>query len=150
MKQTVTENCVKLILHLSALVVLLFYDFSSAQPTFRNPLDIPIRLAANFGDIRDDHYHTGIDIRTNEKIGYKVYAAADGFVSRIKISPYGYGKVLYVTHPSGYITVYGHLDHFNEAIDKYVRTQQYATKKFEVEMFPDKNIFPVKESDVIA
>src|ERR1043165_2623057 len=120
---------------LSTLMILLFSHSSFSQTTFRNPLDIPIRLSANFGAIRDDHYHTGIDIRTNEKIGFKVYASADGYISRIKISPYGYGKVLYVTHPNGYITVYGHLDHFTPAIDKYVRMQQYANKKFEVEMF---------------
>src|SRR5947207_7045079 len=83
------------------------------QPLFCDPLEIPIQLSANFGDIREDHFHTGIDIRTHEKIGYKVYAAADGYVSRIKVSPYGYGKVLYVTHPNGYMTVYGHLDHFS-------------------------------------
>lgn len=121
-----------------------------SQPTFRSPLDIPIRLSANFGDIRDDHFHTGLDLRTNERIGYKVYAAADGYVSRIKVSPYGYGNVLYVTHPNGYITVYGHLYHFKEAIDKYVKAQQYASKKFEVEMFPDPEAFPVKQGDVIA
>ncbi len=117
---------------------------------FRNPLDIPIRLSANFGDIREDHFDTGIDIRTNEKIGYKVYAAADGYVSRIKVSPYGYGKVLYITHPGGFITVYGHLDHFNSSIDKYVRDHQYAAKKFDVEMFPNANLFTVKEGDLIA
>ncbi|HYV93210.1 MAG TPA: M23 family metallopeptidase [Chitinophagales bacterium] len=132
-----------------ALVSLNQISFSQI-PHFRNPLDIPIRLSANFGDIRDDHYHTGIDIRTNEKIGFKVYAAADGYISRIKISPYGYGKVLYITHPGGYITVYGHLDHFTPGIDKYVRTQQYASKKFEVEMFPKPGVFPVRQGDVIA
>src|SRR5436305_11724542 len=95
-------------------------SFIAAQsPQFKNPLDIPIRWSANFVDIREDHFHTGIDIRTNEKIGYKVYAASDGYVSRIKVSPYGYGKVLYITHPGGFITVYGHLDHFNDHIDKY-------------------------------
>src|SRR5207248_8141128 len=87
----------------SALMLSIFSESVFSQTTFRNPLDIPISLSANFGDIRDDHYHTGIDIRTNEKIGYKVYAAADGYISRIKISPYGYGKVLYITHPNGYI-----------------------------------------------
>ena len=131
-------------------IFLFFQHLSPAQQAFRNPLDIPIRLSANFGDIRDDHFHTGIDIRTNEKIGYKVYAAADGYVSRIKVSPYGYGNALYVTHPNGYITVYGHLYHFNEAIDKYVKGQQYASKKFEVELYPKPAAFPVKQGNVIG
>src|SRR5205085_526349 len=116
-------------------------------PDFRNPLDIPIRLSANFGDIRDDHFHTGIDIRTNEKIDYKVHAAASGYVSRIKVSPYGYGKVLYITHPGGFITVYAHLDHFSDSMAKYVRAQQYAAKRFEVDLYPPQKLFPVQQGD---
>lgn len=136
---------------LSISVFFLFLQHVSlSQPIFRSPLDIPLRLSANFGDIRDDHFHTGLDIRTYEKVGYKVYAAADGHVSRIKVSPFGFGKVLYVTHPTGHMTVYAHLHHFNEAIDKYVKEQQYASKKFEVEMFPGPEAFPVKQGDVIG
>jgi len=132
-------------------VVLLFYNEAKSQPPhFRNPLDIPIQLAANFGEIRADHYHTGYDIRTNEKIGYAVHAAADGYISRIKVSPYGYGNVIYITHPNGYMTVYGHLDHFNDAIGKFVKEQQYTKQSFEVELFPDASKFPVKEGDIIA
>lgn len=123
---------------------------SPHEPQFRNPLDIPIRLSASFGDIRKDHFHTGIDIRTNEKTGYKVYAAAEGYVSRIKVSPYGYGRALYVTHPGGYMTVYGHLDRFTRAIDEYVRAKQYAEKKFEVEIFPGPEVFSFKQGEVIA
>ncbi|MFI5135272.1 MAG: M23 family metallopeptidase, partial [Chitinophagales bacterium] len=123
---------------------------NSQTPHFRNPLDIPIHLAANFGEIRADHYHTGYDIRTNEKTGLPVHAAADGYVSRIKVSPYGYGNALYITHANGYMTVYGHLDHFNDAIGKFVKEQQYAKQSYEVELFPDASKFPVKEGDIIA
>ena len=123
-----------------------------AQPAgyFRNPLDIPITLSANFGEIRTNHFHTGFDIRTNGETGYKVYAAADGVVSRIKVAAGGFGNVLYITHPNGYMTVYAHLDHFNDAIAAYVKQQQYAKQSFEVELFPDGSTFPVKKGDLIA
>ncbi|HUM45304.1 MAG TPA: M23 family metallopeptidase, partial [Chitinophagales bacterium] len=117
---------------------------------FRNPLDIPIALSANFGEIRSNHFHTGFDIRTNAETGYKVYAAADGVISRIKVSATGFGNVLYISHPNGYMTVYGHLDRFNDAIAAYVKQQQYAKQSFEVELFPDAGKFPVKKSDLIA
>ena len=136
-----------------AITVLVFSLPSShaiAQETFRNPLGIPTELSANFGEIRTDHFHTGYDIRTNEKTGYKVYSAADGYVSRIKVSAFGFGKVLYINHPNGYMTVYGHLDRFNDAISKYVKQQQYANQSFEVELFPDASMFPLKQGDVIA
>ncbi|MEO6167118.1 MAG: M23 family metallopeptidase, partial [Chitinophagales bacterium] len=117
---------------------------------FRNPLDIPITLSANFGEIRSNHFHTGFDIRTNAEIGYKVHAAADGVISRIKVSATGFGNVVYISHPNGYMTVYGHLDRFTDAIAAYVKQQQYAKQSFEVELFPDAGKFPVKKSDLIA
>lgn len=133
-------------------LIIVFHIQSAAQPSgyFRDPLDIPIKLAANFGEIRPDHFHTGFDIRTNEKTGYKVFAAADGYVSRIKVSAGGFGKVLYISHPNGYMTVYAHLDGFNDAISAYVKQQQYAKESFEVELFPEAGKFPVKQSDWIA
>ena len=120
----------------SGIIFLLFIHSAKSQTAhFRNPLDIPLQLAANFGEIRTDHYHTGYDIRTNGKTGYAVHAAAGGYISRIKVSPYGFGNVLYVSHPNGYMTVYGHLDRFNDAIAKYVKSQQYAKESFEVELY---------------
>lgn len=120
------------------------------SPSFRNPLDIPLKLSSNFGEIRNDHFHTGYDLRTNAQTGYRVYASADGYVSRIKVSAYGFGKVLYITHPGGYMTVYAHLEGFSEKIGEYVKRQQYAKKQFEVELFPDAALFPVKKGEVIA
>ncbi|HSY76462.1 MAG TPA: peptidoglycan DD-metalloendopeptidase family protein, partial [Bacteroidia bacterium] len=76
---------------------------------FINPLDIPITLAGTFGEIRSNHFHTGLDMKTNQQDGLVVHAAADGYVSRINVSGYGYGNALYITHPNGYVTVYGHL-----------------------------------------
>jgi hypothetical protein len=136
---------------LSGCVVLFLFQFTNAQQvSFRNPLGIPIQLSANFGELRTDHYHTGYDIRTNAKSGYAVYASAGGHVSRIKVSPVGFGNVIYLSHPGGYMTVYGHLDRFNPAIATYVKQQQYARKSFEIELFPDASQFPVKEGDLIG
>lgn len=130
----------------------LFQHESMAQAGnyFRNPLDIPIKLSSNFGEIRPDHFHTGFDIRTNEKTGYSVYSAANGYVSRIKVSGTGYGNVLYITHPNGYMTVYGHLDRFNDTIARFVKKQQYIKESFEIELFPEANKFPVKKGDLVA
>ncbi len=136
---------------LQILIASVCYKNVFAQaPKFRSPLDIPLLLSANFGEVRTDHFHTGYDIKTNGKTGYKVYAAAYGYVSRIKVSAGGFGNVLYLTHPNGYMTVYAHLDHFNEAIAKFVKDQQYAKQSFEIELFPDAQKFAVKKGDLIA
>ncbi len=76
---------------------------------FRNPLDIPSVLAGTFGELRSNHFHAGVDLKTQGKEGLKVFATADGFVSRIKVAQFGYGKTIYVSHPNGYTTVYAHL-----------------------------------------
>lgn len=119
-------------------------------PQYRNPLDIPIQLSATFAEIRPNHVHAGLDIKTQGVEGKKVYAVADGYVSRIGVSPYGYGNVLYVTHYDGYTTVYAHLQRFNGEIARYVKQHQYRNKKFTSQIYPDKDKFPVKKGDVIA
>ncbi len=117
---------------------------------FRSPVDIPIRLAGNFGEIRSNHFHAGLDIKTNQVEGLNIYAAAEGYVSRIKISLYGYGKVLYITHPNGYTTAYAHLKSFNETIEDYVKNRQYQQQKYEIEIFPLANELKVEKGEVIA
>jgi len=117
---------------------------------FRSPIDTVLKLAGNFGEIRPNHFHAGMDIRTGNHEGMKVYAVADGYVSRIKISGIGYGKVLYITHPNGFVSVYAHLSKFNDTIGKYIRKAQYSKESFEVELFPKPNELPVKKSDLIA
>lgn len=119
-------------------------------PQYRNPLDIPIQLSATFGEIRPNHIHAGIDIKTQATEGKKVYAVADGYISRIGVSPYGYGNVLYITHYDGYTTVYGHLQRFSAEIAKYVKQNQYKQKKFTIQLYPDKDKFPIKKGDLIA
>src|SRR5579862_3045076 len=82
------------------------------QDYFRNPLDIPIFLAGNFGECRPGHFHSGFDIKTNSEENHPVYAAADGYISRIKMESGGFGHALYITHPNGYTTLYAHLNDF--------------------------------------
>ncbi|MFN5493787.1 MAG: M23 family metallopeptidase [Bacteroidota bacterium] len=117
---------------------------------FRWPLDIPISLSGNFAELRNNHFHSGLDIRTNSREGLPVYAVADGYVSRIKVSPYGYGKALYVTHPNGKVSVYAHLRNYADSIRTFVEDEQYNQKKFEVELFPKKGELLVKKGEVIA
>lgn len=117
---------------------------------FINPLDIPLRLSGNFGELRSNHFHSGLDFKTNGKEGYSVKAIADGYISRIKVSAYGYGNALYITHDNGYVSVYGHLQKFDTVFTKYVRLKQYELKSFEVDLFPKKNELKVKQGQIIA
>lgn len=117
---------------------------------YRSPVSFPILLAGNVGEIRSDHFHTGIDIRATQGVGSPIYAVADGYVSRIGVGPTGYGHVLYVSHPNGETSVYGHLDSFVPAIVRWVRRQQYAKKSFRVDLYPGKEQFPVAKGERIA
>jgi hypothetical protein len=120
------------------------------QDYFRNPLDIPIFLAGNFAECRPNHFHTGLDLKTNEQENLKVYAAADGYVSRISISHSGYGNAIYITHPNGYTTLYGHLNDFYPALQQYLIQQQYAQESWNIELKLTANQFPVKKGQFIA
>lgn len=120
------------------------------QGYFRNPLNIPIALAGGFAECRPNHFHTGIDLKTNQKENQPVFAAADGYVSRISISNTGYGNCLYLSHPNGYITVYGHLNDFFPALQQYTVSRQYALESWRLDesLAPDQ--FPVKKGQQIA
>ena len=79
-------------------------------PSLHKPLNIPLVLSGNFGELRSNHFHSGLDFKTQGKTGFKIYCAEDGYVSRVLVSPWGFGRAVYVTHPSiGLVTVYGHL-----------------------------------------
>ena len=117
---------------------------------FRPPLDIPMYLSGTFGELRSNHFHAGIDIKTQGVEGKNVFAVADGYVSRIKVSLWGYGNVIYITHPNGLISVYGHLQRFNKVINQFVRKGQYKRKSYVIELFPEKDELMVKKGDVIA
>ena len=117
---------------------------------FRRPMDIPVSLSGTFAELRDNHFHSGIDYRTQGVIGHKVYACEKGYVSRVSVSHTGFGKAVYITHPNGYTTVYAHLDAFNEEITAYVKQEQYRQERFVVNLYPDATLLPVKRGDVIA
>ncbi|WP_298224344.1 M23 family metallopeptidase [Flavobacterium sp.] len=117
---------------------------------FRPPLDIPMQLAGNFGELRPNHFHAGFDFRTQQKEGLIVHAVGDGYVSRIKISTFGYGKAIYITHPNGYTSVYGHLQKGYGKIEEFIKTEHYKQQSYEIEFFPNPEDLPVKKGDTIA
>ncbi|MGB1248622.1 MAG: M23 family metallopeptidase, partial [Chitinophagales bacterium] len=121
------------------------------QDYFSSPVDFTIYLSGTFGEPRTTHFHAGLDIKTQGVEGKNIYAVADGYVSRIKVSPWGYGNALYITHPNGYTTVYAHLQKFDEAIATYVKEQQYALTESEVNLdsLPS-DLFVFAKGDIIA
>jgi hypothetical protein len=121
-------------------------DFNYYSP----PVRIPIFLAGNFAELRPNHFHAGIDIKTQGRTGIPVFSAADGYISRISISPTGYGKVLYVNHPNGTTTVYGHLEGFIPVIDDYIRNLQYQKEVFSIDQQVPEGLITVKKGDQIA
>ncbi len=139
-----------LVLILSTLFLQLVAQDSIPKNYFRPPVNIPLFLAGNFGELRPNHFHSGIDIKTQGKQGLNVYATADGFISRIKISPWGYGNVLYIDHPNGYTTVYAHLKKFKGKIAAAVKKYQYKHKSWEIDWYPSDTLLPVKKGDIIA
>ncbi|MDB0615485.1 M23 family metallopeptidase [Tenacibaculum dicentrarchi] len=118
--------------YFSIIILLFFYSGNAQQQYPRNyfsaPLKIPIILSGTFGELRSNHFHSGIDIKTQGKQGIPIYATANGYVSRIKVSQYGFGKAIYLDHPNGYTTVYAHLQKFEPTIEKYVKSVQYEKK----------------------
>lgn len=137
------------------LFFLLFYSFVWPQDKypkdyFGSPLNIDLSIAGSFGELRPNHFHSGIDFRTQKKEGFPVFATADGFISRINVSNFGYGKCLYIDHPNGFTTVYAHLQMFSPDIDKYTRSNQYKLKSYTIELRPEANLMPVKKGDLIG
>jgi murein DD-endopeptidase MepM/ murein hydrolase activator NlpD len=141
------------------LIVVLFSsaDISlHAQPReeleglFDPPLEIPLYLSGNFGELRNNHFHSGLDIKTEGRENLSVFAVAEGHVSRIKISPWGYGNALYLDHPSGHTTVYAHLNGFNEDITNFLENAQYDLESYEVDLYPSPGVLPVYRGEKIA
>lgn len=123
---------------------------SIPEDYFIHPLDIPVVVSGTFGELRSNHFHSGLDMKTNGEEGLEVYAAASGRISRIKVSHGGYGKAMYVVHPNGYTTVYAHLKKFAPEIEAYVKKRQYTKESYEIELFPKSESLKVKQGDVIA
>lgn len=129
-------------------------DFARAQhgsrTGFRSPLAIPLNLSGNFGEFRSNHFHTGLDLKTQGREGLEVFAVTGGCVSRIRVGPYGYGNALYIDHPNGYTSVYAHLSSFNDEIEAYLRKAQYDLESWEVDLYPAEGTLCVDSSAVIA
>lgn len=145
--------------------VIFFSSSLSAQAQFSEPeLNLvndekyiyPVRpgqpgsLAGNLGELRSTHFHSGIDIRTDNKAGYPIHASKSGYISRVSVSPTGYGNVLYITHPDGNTTLYAHLEQFNGPVREYVLNEQYNRKTFDIDLFFPENQFVVKQGDTIG
>lgn len=117
---------------------------------FRDPLAIPMSLAANFGELRPNHYHMGLDIRTQHRENLPVFAAGDGYIARVSIEPFGFGQAVYINHPNGYTTVYGHLNKFFPALAAYIHKEQYRRRSWQIYLELPPSLFPVRKGDLIA
>jgi murein DD-endopeptidase MepM/ murein hydrolase activator NlpD len=129
---------------------ILFAQTDYPKDYFCPPLDIPMQLSGNFGELRPNHFHAGFDMKTLQKEGLSVYAVADGYISRIKISTFGNGKTIYIDHPNGYTSVYGHLQKTADSIESYIKKTHYKEQSFEIEMYFKPNEMPVKKGQLIA
>jgi len=128
----------------------LFAQNNFPKDYFSPPLDIPMQLSGNFGELRPNHFHAGFDFKTQQIEGLKVYASAEGYVSRIKISTFGNGKTIYITHPNGYTTVYAHLQKAVGPIQDFITTTHYKEQSFEIEMYLKPGEIPIKKGEWIA
>ena len=135
-------------------MLLFTYSFLFSQnekfPQYPNPVKIPISLSATFAELRSNAFHAGVDIRTQGVEGKEVFAVADGYVSRIGVSPYGYGKVLYITHNDGFTSVYAHMSKFNKMITDFVKDKQYKDESFAQNIMLKENEFPIKRGDFLG
>jgi hypothetical protein len=123
-------------------------DFESIE--FVAPMPIPLILAGNFGEMRGNHFHTGLDIKTKGVIGQKIIAIEDGYISRVRVSPWGYGNALYIDHPNGITSLYAHLSRFPAAIDSLIYAQQALTESYIVDEIVLRDSFFVKKGQLIA
>jgi len=118
--------------------------------TYLTPVDLPVSISAGFAELRPNHFHGGIDYRTQGTEGKNIYAVADGYVCKIQVSGYGYGNLLFISHRNGIISTYGHLKAFAPPIAEYVRAKQYEQHTFDIVLIPEQEQFKVKKGQVIA
>lgn len=116
---------------------------------FAPPFKIPMKVSGTFGELRSNHFHSGIDLRIG-RVGLPYYSIADGYVSRIKVSAWGYGRAIYITHPNGYKSVYGHMDKFNNEIEKYVKRKQIELQSFGINVYPQPDELPLNKGDYLG
>tara|TARA_B100001093_G_scaffold519927_1_gene611453 strand:- start:40997 stop:42694 length:1698 start_codon:yes stop_codon:yes gene_type:complete len=139
--------CKKFYIILYCIFLLKFYSYSQ---NYTNPLDINLILSGTFGELRTNHFHAGIDLKTKGVEGLNVYSIADGYISRVKVSSYGYGKVIYINHYDGNTSVYAHLKEFSYKIDSIIKIEQYKNKKFEIDYYLQKDVIKVQQKEIIG
>lgn len=132
------------------IILLTFFISHGQERYYTSPVKIPLLLSGSFAELRSNHFHSGIDIKTQGVTGIPVYSVADGYLARIAVSPGGYGKALYINHPNGTTSVYGHLSRFNPAIEKYIKEIQYEKKSFQVDVQVASYLFRLKKGEQIA
>ncbi|SNT38236.1 Peptidase family M23 [Ekhidna lutea] len=143
------RNCIKYLL-LIGFFTLQGQEFNGVKYQFPINPGQQNYLAGTVGEIRSSHFHTGIDVKTGGRTGLPIYAVADGFISRIKVSASGYGYALYMQHPNGTFSVYAHLEAFDPKIAEWALKEQYRKESFEVDLFPETNQFAYKRGDIIG
>ena len=121
----------------------------SQEIDFHSPIDAPFDLSGTFGEFRS-RFHTGIDFKSRGVQGQKIFSIEDGFVSRIEVNNYGYGKVIYIDHPNGYTSVYAHLRNFSPELNKYIKSELYKSKTNSIKKFPKKNELTIRKGSVIG
>ena len=147
-------------MRLSFLFLLCFsFVYTKAQPykastypkeDFRYPLDLTPSIAGSFGDLRPNHFHSGLDFRTNQREGYPIFAVSDGYIARLRVQIGGFGQAIYINHPNGYTSVYAHLSAYAPSLAQKVKSAQYNLKQFEVDFPLDSSQIVVKKGQVIG
>ena len=120
------------------------------EKPFISPFDFPLSLSGNFGELRSNHFHGGVDFKTQGVVGKPIRCIADGYVSRVTVTPGGYGQAVYMTHDNGYTSVHGHLLEFAPEIAKVVKDYQYEHETFVVDLEFDAGKFPFKQGEIFA
>jgi len=140
------------IMLLCIVIVVMVIGFVRDNHTHRmsSPLRSELQLAANFGEIRPDHFHMGLDIRTGGEENQPVYSVEDGYISRVKIEPGGYGKAIFVTHTNGLTSLYAHLNRYAGKIEEYITARQYKTKSWQQDVSFSPGQYPVRKDELIA
>lgn len=125
-------------------------QLQEVKGAFGPPLKLELLSTGTFGEPRGEHFHAGLDMKTNGQIGYDLFAVKQGYISRIRVMATGYGKVLYINHPNGYTSVYAHMESFNPTITAYIKEQQYQKQSFEVDLYPSADKFPLDSAAYIG
>ena len=129
--------------------ILNYNQTSSQELDFHTPIDAPFDLSGTFGEYRS-RFHTGIDFKSRGVQGQKIFSIEEGYVSRIEVNNYGYGKVVYIDHPNGYTSVYAHLKDFSTELDKFVKGEQYRLRKSTIKKFPKKDELKIKKGELLG